>query len=229
MSPLRFASIAMASESTVMCGVERAARYRRKSSSSLSRWPLCTTTAPAVAHGVVVVVDRRDALGVSADVEDRPAGALRDRDVLHELAQAHRLLVHLDGAVGTVVAVPGGVGAALGDARQQQPGEGGPVQIDPRGDGETGDSAHDLRVAARSPIERRSRNDVRDRGRAHRRGSCGATPAGAASGREQDQHQVPVEPLVRRVGDEQRDRDRLQEARAAPERVHRAEQRGKAR
>ena len=45
MSPLRSASIAIASESTVMCGVERGTRWRRKSSSSLSRWPLCTTTA----------------------------------------------------------------------------------------------------------------------------------------------------------------------------------------
>ena len=108
----------------------------------------------AVAHRVVVVVDGWHALRVAAHVEDRLTGALRNGHVLDELAQAQRLLVHLDGAVGSVVAVAGGVGAALRDAREQQARQGCPLERDPGGDGEAGDSAHDSRVLARALADR---------------------------------------------------------------------------
>jgi len=73
-----------------------------------------------VAHRVVVGVDRRMALRVVPDVDEKLVDLLRDRDPFEELRRRRALLD--DGGVGVVrgpVGVPDGVGAAFGDRSEQ--------------------------------------------------------------------------------------------------------------
>jgi hypothetical protein len=144
--------MAMASESKVMCGVERGAVAPEELVVVVEVAVVDDDRAP-VAHRVVVVVERRHALGVAADVEDRRAGRVGHGDVLDELAQTHRILVHLDGAIRTVVGVPRRIGAALRDPREQQARERGPLELHTRGDRESGDAAHTLSLPRVAPIK----------------------------------------------------------------------------
>ena len=90
------ASAKIASESTVISGSARSKPCAARSSSSLRMIPLWIPTTGAVPDRVVVRGDRRVALRVVADVDERLRRVGRDASCVEERARAGALLVHGD-------------------------------------------------------------------------------------------------------------------------------------
>src|SRR5215207_1433615 len=97
-----------------------------------------------VADGMVVGLDRRVALGVVAHVDERLRGLGRHRDLIHEGAGAGALLVDVDRSVGPSDRVANGVGATLGDRRQQRLGSQSPRDVTRGIQAVSGNSTHML-------------------------------------------------------------------------------------
>ena len=96
----------------------------------------------AMADRMVVRSDGRMSLGVVADVDEDLRCALRNGDLVEKRARAGALLVHGDALAGSAVRVADGVGAALGDSRQQSLGCKRPLECARGGKAVSGNSAH---------------------------------------------------------------------------------------
>jgi hypothetical protein len=94
-----------------------------------------------VPDGVVVRLDRGVALGVVANVDEHLGGVVGDADAIEERTGTGALLANRD-APARAVGIADGVGATLGDSRQQSLGGERAVEVAVRVEVVSGDSAH---------------------------------------------------------------------------------------
>jgi len=104
--------------------------------------PVVDANDRAVADRVIVCRDGRMALRVVPDMNQEFGRTLRNGDLVEQRARARTLLVHRHALAGRAVGVTDGVGAALGDSRQESLSRERPLERARGSEAISGDSAH---------------------------------------------------------------------------------------